>query len=164
MILYLQQNIAVAFFSKQIRPNFNYNGGIYYGKHKKAPRWAFVILFCLCGVSYLAQVYGGGPMLPPVTTYRIWYLYILPVLGAAVLAMVGIKRGRYDYLMLLVFELLLLAWMFVPEIIRAGGFFTPFELPIWFVVTVVSIPAIAAFILSGITYFITKMAARKKTA
>ena len=37
MILYLQQNIAVAFFSKQIRPNFNYNGGIYYGKHKKAP-------------------------------------------------------------------------------------------------------------------------------
>lgn len=78
-------------------------------------------------------------MLPPVTIYGIWYLYILPVLGAAVLAMVGIKRGRYDYLMLLVFELLLLAWFFVPEIIRAGGFFTPFELPIWFVVTVVSI-------------------------
>lgn len=54
--------------------------------------------------------------------------------------------------------------VFVPEIIRAGGFFTPFELPIWFVVTVVSIPAIAAFILSGITYLITKMAARKKNA
>lgn len=103
-------------------------------------------------------------MIPPVTIYGIWYLYILPVLGAAVLAMVGIKRGRYDYLMLLVFELLLLAWFFVPEIIRAGGFFTPFELPIWFVVTVVSIPAIAAFILIGITYFITKMAARKKNA
>ena len=130
---------------------------------KKAPmvgiRYSFLSVW---GVSYLAQVYGGGPMLPPVTIYGIWYLYILPVLGAAVLAMVGIKRGRYDYLMLLVFELLLLAWFFVPEIIRAGGFFTPFELPIWFVVTVVSIPAIAAFILSGITYLITKMAARKK--
>ena len=80
---------------------------------KKRPWWAFVILFCLCGVSHLAQVYGGGPMLPPVTIYGIWYLYILPVLGAAVLAMVGIKRGRYDYLMLLVFELLLLAAIFV---------------------------------------------------
>ncbi len=131
---------------------------------KKRPWWAFVILFCLCGVSYLAQVYGDGPMLPPVTIYGIWYLYILPVFGAAVLAMVGIKRGRYDYLMLLVFELLLLAWFFVPEIIRAGGFFTPFELPVWFVVLVLSLPAIGAFILSGIAYFITKMAARKKNA
>ena len=41
---------------------------------------------------------------------------------------------------------------------------TPFELPIWFVVLVLSLPAIGAFILSGITYFITKMAARKKNA
>lgn len=131
---------------------------------KKRPWWAFVILFCLCGVSYLAQVYSDGPMLPPVTIYGIWYLYILPVLGAAVLAMVGIKRGTYDYLMLLVFELLLLAWFFVPEIIRAGGFFTPFELPVWFLVLVLSLPAIGAFILSGIAYFITKMAARKKNA
>ena len=131
---------------------------------KKRHWWAYAALFCFCGISLAAQRIGGGAMIPPVTIYGIWYLYILPVLGAAVLAMVGIKCGRYDYLMLLVFELLLLAWFFVPEIIRAGGFFTPFELPIWFVVTVVSIPAIAAFILSGITYFITKMAARKKNA
>ena len=104
MILYLQQNIAVAFFSPSKYALTLITMEVFTMENrKKRPWWAFVILFCLCGVSYLAQVYGGGPMLPPVTIYGIWYLYILPVLGAAVLAMVGIKRGRYDYLMLLVF-------------------------------------------------------------
>lgn len=89
---------------------------------------------------------------------------MLPVLGTVVLVAANRLGGKYDFVLLLAFELLTLAWMSVPEIIRAGGFFTPFELPIWVVVTVVSIPAIAAFILSGITYLITKMAARKKNA
>lgn len=96
--------------------------------------------------------------------FGIWHLFVLPVLGTVVLVAANRLGGKYDFVLLLAFELLTLAWMFVPEIIRAGGFFTPFELPIWFVVTVVSIPAIAAFILSGIAYFITKMAARKKNA
>ena len=132
---------------------------------KKRPWWAFVILFCLCGVSYLAREFGGGGvMLPPTSFFGIWHLFVLPVLGTVVLVAANRLGGKYDFVLLLAFELLTLAWMFVPEIIRAGGFFTPFELPIWFVVTVVSIPAIAAFILSGITYLITKMAARKKNA
>lgn len=101
-------------------------------------------------------------MLPPTSFFGIWHLFVLPVLGTVVLVAANRLGGKYDFVLLLAFELLTLAWMFVPEIIRAGGFFTPFELPIWFVVTVVSIPAIAAFILSGIAYFITKMAARKK--
>lgn len=131
---------------------------------KKRPWWAFVILFCLCGVSHLAREFGGGVMLPPTSFFGIWHLFVLPVLGTVVLVAANRLGGKYDFVLLLAFELLTLAWMFVPEIIRAGGFFTPFELPIWFVVTVVSIPAIAAFILRGITYFITKMAARKKNA
>lgn len=131
---------------------------------KKRPWWAFVILFCLCGVSCLAREFGGGVMLPPTSFFGIWHLFVLPVLGTVVLVAANRLGGKYDFVLLLAFELLTLAWMFVPEIIRAGGFFTPFELPIWFVVTVVSIPAIAAFILSGITYFITKTAARKKNA
>lgn len=103
-------------------------------------------------------------MLPPTSFLGIWHLFVLPVLGTVVLVAANRLGGKYDFVLLLAFELLTLAWMFVPEIIRAGGFFTPFELPIWFVVTVVSIPAIAAFILSSIAYFITKMAARKKNA
>lgn len=89
---------------------------------------------------------------------------MLPVLGTVVLVAANRLGGKYDFVLLLAFELLTLAWMFVPEIIRAGGFFSPFELPIWFAVLVLSLPAIAAFILSGITYLITKMAARKKNA
>lgn len=131
---------------------------------KKRPWWAFVILFCLCGVSYLAREFSEGVMLPPTSFFGIWHLFVLPVLGTVVLVAANRLGGKYDFVLLLAFELLLLAWMFVPEIIRAGGFFTPFELPIWFAVLVLSLPAIAAFILSGITYLITKMAARKKNA
>ena len=131
---------------------------------KKRPWWAFVILFCLCGVSYLAREFGGGVMLPPTSFFGIWHLFVLPVLGTVVHVAANRLSGKYDFVLLLAFELLTLAWMFVPEIIRAGGFFTPFELPVWFVVLVLSLPAIGAFILSGIAYFITKMAARKKNA
>lgn len=131
---------------------------------KKRPWWAFVILFCLCGVSYLAREFGGGVMLLPTSFFGIWHLFVLPVLGTVVLVAANRLSGKYDFVLLLAFELLTLAWMFVPEIIRAGGFFTPFELPVWFVVLVLSLPAIGAFILSGIAYFITKMAARKKNA
>ena len=131
---------------------------------KKRPWWAFVILFCMCGVSYLAREFGGGVMLPPTSFFGIWHLFVLPVLGTVVLVAANRLSGKYDFVLLLAFELLTLAWMFVPEIIRAGGFFTPFELPVWFVVLVLSLPAIGAFILSGIAYFITKMAARKKNA
>lgn len=131
---------------------------------KKRPWWAFAALFCLCGVSYLAREFGGGVMLPPTSFFGIWHLFVLPVLGTVVLVAANRLGGKYDFVLLLAFELLTLAWMFVPEIIRAGGFFTPFELPVWFLVLVLSLPAIGAFILSGITYFITKMAARKKNA
>ena len=103
-------------------------------------------------------------MLPPTSFFGIWHLFVLPVLGTVVLVAANRLGGKYDFVLLLAFELLTLAWMFVPEIIRAGGFFTPFELPVWFLVLVLSLPAIGAFILSGITYFITKMAARKKNA
>ena len=102
---------------------------------KKRPWWAFVILFCLCGVSHLAREFGGGVMLPPTSFFGIWHLFVLPVLGTVVLVAANRLGGKYDFVLLLAFELLTLAWMFVPEIIRAGGFFTPFELPIWFVVT-----------------------------
>lgn len=119
---------------------------------KKRPWWAFVILFCLCGVSYLAQVYGDGPMLPPVTIYGIWYLYILPVLGAVVLTIASKKRGKYDFLLLLVFEFFLLAWFVVP-----AGFNITFEpSALLFYGMILSIPAIAAFILSGIAYLVIR--------
>lgn len=131
---------------------------------KKRPWWAFVILFCLCGVSYLAREFGGGGNASAYIFFGIWHLFVLPVLGTVVLVAANRLSGKYDFVLLLAFELLTLAWMFVPEIIRAGGFFTPFELPVWFVVLVLSLPAIGAFILSGIAYFITKMAARKKNA
>ena len=91
-------------------------------------------------------------MIPPDTIYGIWYLYILPVLGAVVLTITAKKRGKYDFLLLLVFEIFLLAWFAVPE-----GFNITFELSaLLFYGMILSIPAIAAFILSGIAYLVIR--------
>lgn len=119
---------------------------------KKRQWWAYAALFCLCGISLAAQRIGGGAMIPPDTIYGIWYLYILPVLGAVVLTIAAKKRGKYDFLLLLVFEFFLLAWFVVPE-----GFNITFELPaLLFYGMILSIPAIAAFILSGIAYLVIR--------
>lgn len=119
---------------------------------KKRQWWAYAALFCLCGISLAAQRIGGGAMIPPVTIYGIWYLYILPVLGAVVLTITAKKRGKYDLLLLLVFEFFLLAWFVVPE-----GFNITFELSaLLFYGMILSIPAIAAFILSGIAYLVIR--------
>lgn len=119
---------------------------------KKRQWWAYAALFCLCGISLAAQRIGGGAMIPPVTIYGIWYLYILPVLGAVVLTIAAKKRGKYDFLLLLVFEIFLLAWFVVPE-----GFNITFELSaLLFYGMILSIPAIAAFILSGIAYLVIR--------
>ena len=119
---------------------------------KKRQWWAYAALFCLCGISLAAQRIGGGPMIPPVTIYGIWYLYILPVLGAVVLMIAAKKRGKYDFLLLLAFEFFLLAWFVVPE-----GFNITFELSaLLFYGMILSIPAIAAFILSGIAYLVIR--------
>lgn len=119
---------------------------------KKRQWWAYAALFCLCGISLAAQRIGGGAMIPPVTIYGIWYLYILPVLGAVVLTITAKKRGKYDFLLLLVFEFFLLAWFVVPE-----GFNITFELSaLLFYGMILSIPAIAAFILSGIAYLVIR--------
>lgn len=119
---------------------------------KKRQWWAYAALFCLCGISLAAQRIGGGPMIPPDTIYGIWYLYILPVLGAVVLTITAKKRGKYDFLLLLVFEIFLLAWFAVPE-----GFNITFELSaLLFYGMILSIPAIAAFILSGIAYLVIR--------
>lgn len=119
---------------------------------KKRQWWAYAALFCLCGISLAAQRIGHGAMIPPVTIYGIWYLYILPVLGAVVLTIAAKKRGKYDFLLLLVFELFLLAWFVVPE-----GFNITFELSaLLFYGMILSIPAIAAFILSGIAYLVIR--------
>ncbi len=119
---------------------------------KKRQWWAYAALFCLCGISLAAQRIGGGPMIPPDTIYGIWYLYILPVLGAVVLTITAKKRGKYDFLLLLVFEFFLLAWFVVPE-----GFNITFELSaLLFYGMILSIPAIAAFILSGIAYLVIR--------
>ncbi len=119
---------------------------------KKRQWWAYAALFCLCGISLAAQRIGGGAMIPPVTIYGIWYLYILPVLGAVVLTIAAKKRGKYDFLLLLVFEFFLLAWFVVPE-----GFNITFELSaLLFYGMILSIPAIAAFILSGIAYLVIR--------
>ena len=119
---------------------------------KKRQWWAYAALFCLCGISLAAQRIGGGPMIPPDTIYGIWYLYILPVLGAVVLTIAAKKRGKYDFLLLLVFEIFLLAWFAVPE-----GFNITFELSaLLFYGMILSIPAIAAFILSGIAYLVIR--------
>lgn len=92
-------------------------------------------------------------MIPPDTIYGIWYLYILPVLGAVVLTITAKKRGKYDFLLLLVFEIFLLAWFVVPE----GFNNIPFELSaLLFYGMILSIPAIAAFILSGIAYLVIR--------
>ena len=125
-------------------------------KSKTIQWWAYAVLFCFCGVSLLAQRVGGGPMLPPDTFYGQWYLFILPVLAAVVLTAAGKMRGRYDFVLLLVFELLLLAWGFVPMFIEAGGIVRPFEIPLWFAIAILSLPAIGAFILSGIAYMLVK--------
>lgn len=119
---------------------------------KKRQWWAYAALFCLCGISLAAQRIGDGAMIPPVTIYGIWYLYILPVLGAVVLTIAAKKRGKYDFLLLLVFEIFLLAWFVVPE-----GFNITFELSaLLFYGMILSIPAIAAFILSGIAYLVIR--------
>lgn len=119
---------------------------------KKRQWWAYAALFCLCGISLAAQRIGDGAMIPPVTIYGIWYLYILPVLGAVVLTIAAKKRGKYDFLLLLVFEFFLLAWFAVPE-----GFNITFELSaLLFYGMILSIPAIAAFILSGIAYLVIR--------
>lgn len=119
---------------------------------EKRQWWAYAALFCFCGISLAAQRIGGGPMIPPVTIYGIWYLYILPVLGAVVLTIAAKKRGKYDFLLLLVFEFFLLAWFVVPE-----GFNITFELSaLLFYGMILSIPAIAAFILSGIAYLVIR--------
>lgn len=119
---------------------------------KKRQWWAYAALFCFCGISLAAQRIGGGPMIPPDTIYGIWYLYILPVLGAVVLTIAAKKRGKYDFLLLLVFEFFLLAWFVVPE-----GFNITFELSaLLFYGMILSIPAIAAFILSGIAYLVIR--------
>ena len=103
-------------------------------------------------------------MLPPTSFFGIWHLYVLPILGAVVLAIVNRMRGKYDFILLLTFEVLLLAWFVVPDIIRDGGFrFYPFEIPLWFACLVVSLPAIGAFILSGIAYLLTRPAAKNKS-
>lgn len=119
---------------------------------KKRQWWAYAALFCFCGISLAAQRIGGGAMIPPVTIYGIWYLYILPVLGAVVLTIAAKKRGKYDFLLLLVFEFFLLAWFVVPE-----GFNITFELSaLLFYGMILSLPAIAAFILSGIAYLVIR--------
>lgn len=119
---------------------------------KKRQWWAYAALFCFCGISLAAQRIGGGAMIPPDTIYGIWYLYILPVLGAVVLTIAAKKRGKYDFLLLLVFEFFLLAWFVVPE-----GFNITFELSaLLFYGMILSIPAIAAFILSGIAYLVIR--------
>lgn len=119
---------------------------------KKRQWWAYAALFCLCGISLAAQRIGDGAMIPPVTIYGIWYLYILPVLGAVVLTIAAKKRGKYDFLLLLVFEFFLLAWFVVPE-----GFNITFELSaLLFYGMILSLPAIAAFILSGIAYLVIR--------
>lgn len=119
---------------------------------KKRQWWAYAALFCLCGISLAAQRIGDGAMIPPVTIYGIWYLYILPVLGAVVLTIAAKKRGKYDFLLLLVFEFFLLAWFVVPE-----GFNITFELSaLLFYGMILSIPAIAAFILSGIACLVIR--------
>lgn len=119
---------------------------------KKRQWWAYAALFCFCGISLAAQRIGGGAMIPPVTIYGIWYLYILPVLGAVVLTIAAKKRGKYDFLLLLAFEFFLLAWFVVPE-----GFNITFELSaLLFYGMILSIPAIAAFILSGIAYLVIR--------
>lgn len=119
---------------------------------KKRQWWAYAALFCFCGISLAAQRIGGGAMIPPVTIYGIWYLYILPVLGAVVLTIASKKRGKYDFLLLLVFEFFLLAWFVVP-----AGFNITFETSaLLFYGMILSIPAIAAFILSGIAYLVIR--------
>ncbi len=122
--------------------------------NKKRQLWAYAALFCFCGISLAAQRIGGGPMIPPpVTIYGVWYLYILPVLGAVVLTIAAKKRGKYDFLLLLAFEFFLLAWFIVPE----GFNNIPFEpSALLFYGTILSLPAIAAFILSGIAYLVIR--------
>lgn len=126
-------------------------------RKKKYAWWAYAVLFCLCGVTVIAQRVGGGPMIPPDTVYGIWYLFIQPVLGAVVLTITSKKRGRYDYLTLLVFELLLLAWFVLPEAVGSAEFSITFNLSAWlFYGLILSFPAIAAFILSGIAYMMIR--------
>lgn len=121
--------------------------------NKKRQWWAYAALFCFCGISLAAQRIGGGPMIPPVTIYGVWYLYILPVLGTVVLTIASKKRGKYDFLLLLAFEFFLLAWFIVPE----GFNNIPFEpSALLFYGTILSLPAIAAFILSGIAYLVIR--------
>ena len=126
-------------------------------KNLKRPWWAYAVLFCLCGLSIAAKAIDeGGTILPPNSLYGGWYLLILPILAAAVVFAASRKRGKFDVVSLLVFEVLLLFWFFVPSAIQSGGFYAPAEMPIGIALLIISLPAFAALILSGIAYAVIK--------
>ena len=93
-----------------------------------------------------AMLYIDGPV--------IHHLDILSVENAVVLTIAGKKRGKYDFLLLLAFEIFLLAWFILPE---ASGLSITFNLSAWlFYGLILSLPAIAAFLLSGIAYMVIR--------
>lgn len=131
-------------------------GAITVEKSRKYPWWAYAALFCLCGANLLVLRFGEGTVIPPDTFLGRWYLFFLPILAAVVLTVVSRMRGRYDFVLLLAFELLLLVWFFVPNAIGRGGLYSPAELPFRYVIIILSLPAVSAFILSGIAYIFVK--------
>ena len=126
-------------------------------KSLKRPWWAYAILFCLCGLSIAAKAIGeGGTLLPVNSLYGGWYLIVLPILAAAVVFAASRRCGKFDIVSLLVFEVLLVLWFFIPVAIRLGGFYAPTEMPLGLGILVISLPAVGALVLSGIAYAVSK--------
>lgn len=125
-------------------------------KSLKRPWWAYAILFCLCGLSIAAKAIDeGGALLPVNSLYGGWYLIVLPILAAAVVFAASRRCGKFDIVSLLVFEVLLVLWFFIPDAIRLGGFYAPAEMPLGLGILVISLPAVGALVLSGIAYAVS---------
>ncbi len=119
---------------------------------KKHPWWASVSLFLLGGITvFLRTVDGGGVLLPPTTLWGRWYLFALPVIATIILVIASRKRKCFDFFDCILFELFLMLWFAVAEIINSGGL-AFYEMPAFYAIGFLSSPAIVAFILSGITY------------
>ena len=80
----------------------------------------------------------------------------MPILAAAVVFAASRRCGKFDIVSLLVFEVLLVLWFFIPDAIRLGGFYAPVEMPLGLGILVISLPAVGALVLSGIAYAVSK--------
>lgn len=121
---------------------------------KNHPWWTSASLFLLGGITvFLRAVDGDGVLLPPTTLWGRWYLFALPTIATAILVIASKKINRFDFLDCILFEFFLMLWFAASEIITSGGL-AFYELPVYYAIIFLSVPAIVACALSGIIYWL----------